>query len=290
MNKKRLTKTELEALRAKIQGGYRQSISESLDEIEREELLARLDETQLRLEKLQARLDGMGDPAWKVALRIAGVAVVWLGMGALGWWKFGGIWGAIGALLSPFVLLIGGACLYHYGDIIVRGRRHPIGVLAVDIMPAARRVTFAWTGSDASLPLGLLAQFDRKVWEWSVSKRSKEPGIMISTIACEAAEAHLRGEPTRAGNWTAAPGSCRNESVSLTRDRLGIEYSTHHSMGGPVQDFGQERAATLALIDYGLKQAAGDAFARAVIEIAKRYNRGSAHGRKVIRKLGSTFV
>jgi hypothetical protein len=289
MTKKPLTKSEREALQAKLQTGYRASIRETMNEIERDELLASLEEIRIQLDNLQVELQGPRDPTWKIALRIIGIGAVWLAFGAVGF-KFGGVWGAIGALVAPFVLLLGGVVVFYYADKLIRGKGRPIGDLSVECSGEQRRVKLGWTGEKSALPLGLLAQFDRKVWEWGVRPKTKKPGLLLSRVAREAAEARLRGEPAQASNWTVELGTGRDASVLLERDRVGIEYSTSHfATGGPRLNFPEERAATLALIDHGLSLPNGEQFARAVIDIAKRYEKGHENGRKIIRKLGSTY-
>jgi hypothetical protein len=288
MSDQRTLEAEREALRARLERGYRESPRDALDEAERQELLARMKEIDRALNELQKRLEGPYDPTWKIALRVAGALAVWGGMVGLGA-RLGGLWGALGGLAAPIVLFLAYAMITYYGGKLLSGKGRPVGELLVGIDAEQRCARFHWTGEDPALPLGLLAHLDRKVWECGTRPPFGHHGLALLRAARAAAEARLQGGPAPANDWTACPGKPGDPSVSLVHDRLGIAYSTHHTVGGSGQSIAEERAGTLALLALGLARPEGERFASAVIDIVTRYEKGGENARGVIRKLAKVF-
>ncbi|MEZ4294611.1 MAG: hypothetical protein R3B70_06520 [Polyangiaceae bacterium] len=140
--------------------GYRESIRDTVEEVEREELLAAMAETSAKLDALQKKLDEMGDPKWIIALRVAGLVAVWGSLAAAGGWLLG-VWGVVGVVAAPFVLFVLWAFLEHPVGNLIRGERRAIGELSLWYDTGAHMVIFAWSGAPSAIPLGLLAHLDR---------------------------------------------------------------------------------------------------------------------------------
>jgi hypothetical protein len=110
-----------EERRARLELGYRQNIGPVVHQIEREELLARLEELGKKIEAIQAKLDAKRDPTWKIALRVVAALAVWGGLVALGGW-LGGLWGGLAALAAPVVLPVLWVTVSHFGGKLLRRR------------------------------------------------------------------------------------------------------------------------------------------------------------------------
>jgi hypothetical protein len=260
-----------------------------IDEAERAALLARLAELKARSEALQERISGPRLPGWVVALRVGGALAVWGGLIAVGAW-FLGLWGGIGGLLAPVAAFFLYAVGSYYGGMLVRGTAQPIGDLSVDLDAEARLVTFAWSGDDATLPLGLLAHLDLGIWTWAASPHLAKPGLWIAAAARECAEIALKGKPVAISEWTAMQGPARERAVMVVRDRLGVGYGFASSIGGPKPSNEEAREMQLALIDLGLTRPDGKAFARAVVAIADYYQKGGTERGKALGKVAGDFL
>ena len=208
---------------------------------------------------------------------------------AAGAWSLG-LWGGIGGLLAPVAAFFLYAVGSYYGGMLIRGKAQPIGDLSVDLDAGAKRVTFAWSGDDATLPLGLLAHLDLGIWTWAATPHLAKPGLWIAAAARECAEIALKGKPVPISDWIATQGAARERAVMVVRDRLGVGYGYTSSIGGPKPSNEETREMQLALIDHGLARPDGAAFARAVVAIADYYQKGGTERGKVLGKIAGDFL
>jgi hypothetical protein len=235
----------------------------------REDLQVRLAELQARAEALQKQARNLrrstlsgGQMAFRWALLLAGLAVLFGG----GYWLAGG-WGILGAVGLLVVAFFGYALL----PPVIRGRAIALGDLRVKVEPPERRVFYRATVAPEMLPATILAEVDRRLLRGSLGggRLAQSTELLLAEVRRLATERKAdRAVPETA--WQALPGEANQILLTLARDRLGLTYSFTSSIGGKPTDPEEEEAVTLALVGAGLRGPEGARLATALLAYGDR--------------------